>query len=180
MTSTTTRGPVGTTAPDPDTQPTHDHRSCAGCLDRRQLLTRAGGVGLAVAGAAVLAACGSSATPGGGSSDAASSAGAASSGDGATSPLAQVADVPVGGALLVDSGGQKILLVQESQGTITAVSAICTHQGCTVAPGEGDLRCPCHNSVFALDGATVSGPAEKPLPSVEVHVKDGAVFSGAA
>jgi cytochrome b6-f complex iron-sulfur subunit len=156
---------------------TDQHHTCGGCLDRRELLTRAGGAGLAVAGVAVLAACGSSETPGGSTSD---GAGTPSGGSGAE-PLAQVADIPVGGALAAtDADGNNILLVQASEGTITAVSAVCTHQGCQVAPDDDQLHCPCHGSVFGLDGSNVSGPAEKPLPAVEVHVQDGAVYAGAA
>lgn len=152
------------------------HHACGGCLDRRQLLTRAGGVSLAVAGAAVLAACGSSGTPSGGGGTTASNGGG-----GDPEPLAQVADIPVGGALAAtDADGNDILLVQATEGTVTALSAVCTHQGCQVAPDDGQLHCPCHNSVFALDGSNVSGPADEPLPAVEVHVQDGAVYPGAA
>jgi cytochrome b6-f complex iron-sulfur subunit len=155
---------------------TAEHHACGGCLDRRQLLTRAGGAGLAVAGAALLAACGSSESPGGGTSG-----GTTSGGGSDPQPLAQVADIPVGGALAAtDADGNDILLVQASEGTVTAFSAVCTHQGCQVAPDDGELHCPCHNSVFALDGSNVSGPAEEPLPAFEVHVQDGAVYPGAA
>ncbi|MBT0993629.1 Rieske (2Fe-2S) protein [Cellulomonas sp. DKR-3] len=155
-----------------------EHHACGGCLDRRQLLTRAGGAGLAVAGVAVLAACGSSDSPGTGSGGTGGSAGT----DGSDAQaLAQVADIPVGGALAAtDAGGNKILLVQATEGTVTAYSAVCTHQGCEVQPDDGELHCPCHNSVFGLDGSNVSGPADEPLPAVEVHVQDGAVYAGAA
>ncbi|MDA1088314.1 MAG: ubiquinol-cytochrome c reductase iron-sulfur subunit [Verrucomicrobia bacterium] len=46
-----------------------------------------------------------------------------------------------------------------------AVSATCTHLGCTVnriADGSG-FRCPCHGSVFDASGAVTSGPAPKAL-----------------
>lgn len=184
MTTTTTQGPSAqgpsaqAGATEGDTPPGHDHGSCAGCLDRRQLLTRAGGVGLAAAGVAVLAACGSSSTPSSGAPAAGGTDGAPGGDAGSDGPLAQVADIPVGGALLVES--QKILLVQATEGTITAVGSVCTHQGCTVLPAEGNLSCPCHSSTFAFDGAPVSGPADEPLPSVDVHVKDGAVYLGTA
>ena len=64
--------------------------------------------------------------------------------------------------------------------TFHAISAVCTHLGCTVraealarpeeATVEGQaLRlthrflCPCHGSRYKGDGANVSGPAPKPL-----------------
>lgn len=60
--------------------------------------------------------------------------------------------------------------------TFQAMSAVCTHLGCTVnrdASGQG-YRCPCHGSVFDQDGRVVSGPAPKPLPCYAmVLARDG-------
>jgi len=148
--------------------PTSAH-TCDGCLDRRAVLVRAGLVTMGVAAAGVLAACG------GGGSDASANAPAAGE------PLAQVSDIPVGGALAATgSDGKPIILLQPEAGTVTAVSAVCTHQGCTVAPDGKELKCPCHGSVFDLTGGNVSGPAPSPLPPVDVHVSDGAVLAGKA
>jgi Rieske Fe-S protein len=59
-----------------------------------------------------------------------------------------------------------------------AFSAICTHQGCTVAPSGSRLNCPCHGSVFnALTGAVEHGPARSPLPSIPVKVVNGNVVT---
>jgi Rieske Fe-S protein len=58
-----------------------------------------------------------------------------------------------------------------------AYSAVCTHQGCTVAYQDGQLACPCHGSIFdpANGAAVVSGPAQRPLPEVPVEVRAGEV-----
>lgn len=45
-----------------------------------------------------------------------------------------------------------------------AVSAVCTHLGCTVDKAEDGFRCPCHGSVFDANGAVRGGPAPRPLP----------------
>lgn len=140
-------------------------------LSRRTVLRGVGAATVGVATVGVLAACGSTTTPApGGASTAALPDGV----------LAKVADIPVGGAISVTaSDGTSIILSQPTAGKIVALSAVCTHQGCTVAPDGADLVCPCHGSVFAAaDGANVSGPASRPLPTVAVTVADGEVLAG--
>ncbi|MFV0425454.1 MAG: Rieske (2Fe-2S) protein [Beutenbergiaceae bacterium] len=92
--------------------------------------------------------------------------------------LANVADIPVGGALAVTSAtGEDLLLTQPTEGEILAFSAVCTHQGCIVEPASGELACPCHHSVFDLaTGQVLGGPAPEPLPAVPVAVAaDGSI-----
>lgn len=92
--------------------------------------------------------------------------------------LAPVADVPVGGALSVSVGSAPVLVTQPSAGQVFAFSAICTHERCTVGPGDGELRCPCHASRYDLTtGAVLGGPAPLPLPSIPVEIADGAVVT---
>lgn len=122
-----------------------------------------------VTGVGVLAACG----PGG---SAPGTTPEPSRDDGA---LADVADVPVGGSVLVtDSSGAKVLVAQPEEGTLVAFSAICTHMGCTVVPDGAELHCPCHGSVYDLAGGNVSGPAPRPLDEIQVVVRDGLVVEG--
>jgi cytochrome b6-f complex iron-sulfur subunit len=55
-----------------------------------------------------------------------------------------------------------------------AVSAICTHLGCTVNLAGQGFHCPCHGSVFNPNGSVVSGPAPSPLPWFELTLsRDG-------
>jgi Rieske Fe-S protein len=97
-----------------------------------------------------------------------------------TAALAKVDAIPVGGAILVkDAAGKPVILSQPTAGTVVAMTAICTHQGCTVAPAGAQLVCPCHGSVYkSADGSNVSGPAPKPLAAVTVHVVNGEVLPG--
>jgi Rieske Fe-S protein len=164
----------------PSTRPHHPNgaHDCAGCLDRRQVLVRAGLATLGVAAAGVLAACSS-----GGSSGDGSGSGSGASAPAAGGALAQLADIPVGGAISAqDSDGNPILLTQPEAGTVVGLSAICTHQGCTVAPDDKDhqLLCPCHGSTYDLEGKNTGGPAPSPLPPFDVHVSNGAVLAGKA
>jgi len=101
-------------------------------------------------------------------------------GDGAAggagdSALAEVADLPDGGGVVL--GDQHLVLVRDGD-QVHGLSATCTHQGCTVnGVAEGRITCPCHGSVFdAATGDVVSGPARTPLPAVPVEVRAGAVY----
>jgi cytochrome b6-f complex iron-sulfur subunit len=46
---------------------------------------------------------------------------------------------------------------------VAAVSAVCSHLGCTVLPAAGALQCPCHDSRFDLTGNFLQGPAGNSL-----------------
>ncbi|OLT15004.1 hypothetical protein BJF80_11620 [Serinicoccus sp. CUA-874] len=133
----------------------HDHP----CLTRRAVLAVGG-----AAGVATLAACSGPET-------------GETSEQGAEA-IANVSDVPVGGALAATTAaGEAVLLTQPTEGEIHAFSTVCTHQGCTVEPGEGELSCPCHGSTFDLgSGAPLAGPAAAALPEVTVSVgEDGSI-----
>lgn len=58
------------------------------------------------------------------------------------------------------------------------MSNVCTHLGCRVRwiPEKDGFFCPCHNGVFAKDGAVVSGPPPRPLDRFESKVEDGIIF----
>jgi Rieske Fe-S protein len=96
---------------------------------------------------------------------------------GGSGTLVALADVPVGGAVAVTTpAGDPVIVSQPTAGTAVAFSAVCTHQGCLVAPRGADLICPCHGSVFdAKTGAVLQSPATRPLPSVPVTVQNGEV-----
>jgi cytochrome b6-f complex iron-sulfur subunit len=69
-------------------------------------------------------------------------------------------------------GSAPAVLVNTSEGTLVALSAICTHLTCTVRyDGDtGTLFCPCHNGRFDLSGNVLSGPPPRPLETYAVEV----------
>jgi cytochrome b6-f complex iron-sulfur subunit len=71
----------------------------------------------------------------------------------------------VDGARVISTTDRKFLIVRTDETTFVALSAICTHAGCTVryAAGSRDVVCPCHGSTFELDGTVTNGPALEPL-----------------
>ena len=91
--------------------------------------------------------------------------------------IASESEVAPGSAIKFKDSGKPAVLVHLDDGDFVAYSAVCTHQGCTVAYQGGELACPCHGSVFdPADGAAVvTGPATRPLPEIPVKVEGGEV-----
>jgi Rieske Fe-S protein len=77
--------------------------------------------------------------------------------------------VPRGAGRVVEHDGEQVAAARHADGSLTLVSAVCTHMGCLVDWNESERTwdCPCHGSRFAPDGAVLGGPAERPLPPVK-------------
>src|SRR5437879_3001001 len=58
---------------------------------------------------------------------------------------------------------------------VTVYSPICTHLGCGYRwdAGEKEFKCPCHGSVFDLNGKVVGGPAPRSLDRLPVKIENG-------
>jgi Rieske Fe-S protein len=78
------------------------------------------------------------------------------------------ADLLPGDGAVIKANGQSTAVYKDADGEIHAVSATCTHLGCTVGfnAAEATWDCPCHGSRFSTDGAVIQGPAAKNLPPV--------------
>ena len=61
---------------------------------------------------------------------------------------------------------------------VMALVATCTHLGCEVhyQANKKEWLCPCHGSIYDLEGRPVSGPALRALPRVSVETKDGSLI----
>jgi Rieske Fe-S protein len=112
---------------------------------------------------------------GGNSGDSKASSGGEDKAGGAA--IASEAEVAPGSAVAFKDSGNQAVLVHLKNGDFVAYSAVCTHQGCTVAYQGGQLACPCHGSVFdpANGAEVVAGPAQSPLPKIPVKVQGGEV-----
>jgi cytochrome b6-f complex iron-sulfur subunit len=130
---------------------------CGGC-SRRSVLQ---GIGVAAVGALILDACQQSASS-------LPTANSASCGTGHCIDLGDTANkelVAAGGAMLIDTSNDTIMVVRVSDAQVIALSAICTHAGCSMdyAAAQHLLNCACHGSQFSIDGKVLRGPANRSL-----------------
>lgn len=135
--------------------------SCKDCLNRRDFLAKS-----ALAAAALVAVEGC--------------------GDGQIGPTA----VPLGGAVTITladfpalasvnqlvaiPGNRAVVRTSASPARFEAFSAVCTHEGCLTQVRNNRFECPCHGSIFAIDGSVIQGPASSSLPNRGVTVDSAA------
>jgi len=81
----------------------------------------------------------------------------------------------------ISSEKQTAWAVKVSDQKIVAFGPQCTHLGCAYHWDEAksEFLCPCHSSVFSVDGAVISGPAPRPLDRYETKVENGKLLLGA-
>jgi cytochrome b6-f complex iron-sulfur subunit len=67
----------------------------------------------------------------------------------------------------------RVWIVRETDG-FYALSAICTHLGCTPRwlPAESKFKCPCHGSGYHKDGINFEGPTPRPLERLKIALDD--------
>jgi len=75
-------------------------------------------------------------------------------------------ELPMQGALVYREA--RVALIRDEQ-RVYALSLVCTHLGCTVNVGSGEIVCPCHGSVFDREGRVLKGPAGRPLQRLIVE-----------
>jgi len=96
----------------------------------------------------------------------------AESGGASESPLSDEDKHKVQGEsfVIIRLGASRVIVFQDAQGKLKALSAVCTHEGCTVTykKSEDLIWCPCHNGKFTSDGRVISGPPPKPLFAYQV------------
>jgi menaquinol-cytochrome c reductase iron-sulfur subunit len=63
---------------------------------------------------------------------------------------------------------------------VQAYSPQCTHLGCAYHwdQGKSEFICPCHNSVFSVDGKVLDGPAPRPLDRYQTKVEGKQLMLG--
>ncbi len=87
-------------------------------------------------------------------------------------------DLPKNAALMFKFGPGPAMLIHHDDDSWTALSAVCTHLGCTPSyvPDKKIIYCPCHGGTYdPRTGANISGPPPKPLTEYKVSIANGKI-----
>ena len=74
-------------------------------------------------------------------------------------------EINPGEGAVVTHAGKRVAAFREDDGTLKAVSPLCTHMHCYVKFNDAERTwdCPCHGSRFGTDGTVIEGPAVQDL-----------------
>jgi len=62
--------------------------------------------------------------------------------------------------------------VLRDEAGLYALSAVCSHLGCTISKTDTGFECPCHGSRFNMKGTALQGPAVKQLEYLELSLTE--------
>jgi len=85
--------------------------------------------------------------------------------EGAWQPVLAAADLGYGRVARFSTPSTVGFVVNDN-GKLSAISGVCTHQGCLLRHNEaaGRLDCPCHRASFSLHGEVLQQQFRQPLP----------------
>ena len=71
-------------------------------------------------------------------------------------------------------------VVKKADNSVVAYGPQCTHLGCAYHwdDGKDEFLCPCHNSLFSIEGKVTAGPAPRPLDRYETKVQGNKLLVG--
>ena len=102
-------------------------------------------------------------------------------------PVAKVDELPVGepkdlqysetikDGWLQTKSTKGIWAIKDKDNQVTVFSPICPHLGCGYRWDSQDrlFKCPCHGSIYDIEGNVKGGPAPRPLDTLPVKVENG-------
>lgn len=71
-------------------------------------------------------------------------------------------------------------VILDERRKVTAFSPLCTHLGCAYRweSAKKEFACPCHGSVFDIEGKVLAGPAERPLDRYATKLEGNRLWLG--
>jgi menaquinol-cytochrome c reductase iron-sulfur subunit len=72
----------------------------------------------------------------------------------------------------------EVWVIRHPRGDVTVFSPICPHLGCRYDwdPRRKLFSCPCHGSVFSIQGKVEAGPAPRPLDTLPHKIDNGTLL----
>ncbi len=67
-------------------------------------------------------------------------------------------------------------VIKHSPTEATVYSPICPHLSCRYAWEKNQFNCPCHGSLFDVNGKVVGGPAPRPLDTLPYKIEGGELY----
>lgn len=79
--------------------------------------------------------------------------------------LTDAGEIPRGRGAVIQADGKKLAVYRDEEGTVHAMSPVCTHMKCIVAWNNTDKTwdCPCHGSRYNPMGHVIEGPTRRSL-----------------
>ncbi len=71
-------------------------------------------------------------------------------------------------------------VLKTANNQVVAYGPECTHLGCAYHwdTAKNEFVCPCHNSIFAMDGRVLAGPAPRPLDRFATRIEGNKLLLG--
>jgi menaquinol-cytochrome c reductase iron-sulfur subunit len=71
-------------------------------------------------------------------------------------------------------------VVKMADNSVVAYGPQCTHLGCAYhwEQDKAEFVCPCHTTLFSLDGKVISGPAPRPLDRYQTKLEGSKLMLG--
>jgi nitrate reductase gamma subunit len=71
-----------------------------------------------------------------------------------------------------------VWVIKQPSSEVTVFSPICPHLGCEYNWNRqaGHFECPCHGSVYAINGKVLGGPAPRPIDTLPARVENGQLY----
>ncbi len=77
-----------------------------------------------------------------------------------------------------ESVERDVWAIKHSATEVTIFSPICPHLGCRYDwhPDKHEFICPCHGSLYSINGQVLGGPAPRPLDTLPGRLENGEIF----
>jgi len=86
--------------------------------------------------------------------------------------------VKTASAYIMQTVLRNVWAIKQPSSEVTVFSPICPHLGCEYNWNRqtNHFECPCHGSVYGIDGKVLAGPAPRPLDKLPTRIQSGDLY----